>query len=774
MYPCYTAFGWVTRSTLAVCLAVNAFVLAEQPPDSFEAGPGDVLIADFEQPDYGGWKVEGDAFGTGPATADNAKKGLPQWYEGKGLADSYARGGDEATGTLTSPAFGIRRRYVNFLINGGAYHGRTCINLLIGGAVVRSATGTNNGEPFLNWKHWDVAEFKGREAVIEIVDQAIGQYGSIRIDQILQSDRTVDPYPYSAWRNQPAPEIGGSDVREIPITGRYLIFPGGEGAAKNLTVLIDGRLVHRLSPSIPADQKSITWWGWLDMSDCIGKTARVSADAPPEIRALIESGDEIKCIEPLYDEALRPQLRFSQMRGWNNDAHGMFHHDGAYHFFWQFNPGRLTGGDMHWGHATSPDMIHWTEQPFALRPNGGRVAVENRHPSMADGPCWSGSGHVDLQNTGGWQVGDRKTLVLVFYDLASRGESIAYSTDGGTSWKFYEENPVIKHAGRDAKLVWYQYDTADTPLDERAKQLGGHWVIAVYDEDPRENGKGLEFSIAFYTSTDLRNWTRQTTLPGYSECPELFELPVDGDPGNTRWVVFGGGANYAIGTFDGRKFTYEGGKRHGHKLHHGKYYASQCFSNPPDGRVVQIGWAKRIEMPGMPFNQAFSLPTRLTLRTTEDGIRMFANPIRELEQLRKPDPQTIAGKSLTSAAPAVSLPAKTQLYDILVTLKQGSAKKAVLRFGENVVTYDFGAQRLDEMPLKMKDGMVTFRIIVDRPMYEIVGGAGSCYKTWPRADKGRPLGTISLTAEDGSLAVGSLVAHEMKSIWRKLRNREGE
>jgi len=100
-------------------------------------------------------------------------------------------------------------------------------------------------------------------------------------------------------------------------------------------------------------------------------------------------------------------------------------------------------------------------------------------------------------------------------------------------------------------------------------------------------------------------------------------------------------------------------------------------------------------------------------------------------------------------------------------LKQGDAKTALLCFGENVVTYDFEAKRLDEMPLKPEDGMVTFRIVVDRPMYEIVGGAGSCYKTWPRADQGKPLGIISLTAEGGSLTVESLVAFEMKSIWKK-------
>ena len=111
--------------------------------------------------------------------------------------------------------------------------------------------------------------------------------------------------------------------------------------------------------------------------------------------------------------------------------------------------------------------------------------------------------------------------------------------------------------------------------------------------------------------------------------------------------------------------------------------------------------------------------------------------------------------------------AKDQLFDIVVTLKKGTAAKAVLGFGENRVTYDFDAQRLDEMPLKMKDGKVTFRVLVDRPMYEVVGGEGACYKTAGRRDPGKALGKITLTAEGGDMTVVSFKAYEMKSTWKK-------
>jgi fructan beta-fructosidase len=182
---------------------------------------------------------------------------------------------------------------------------------------------------------------------------------------------------------------------------------------------------------------------------------------------------------------------------------------------------------------------------------------------------------------------------------------------------------------------------------------------------------------------------------------------------------------------------------------------------------VQIGWTRGLDMPDMPFNQTFTVPTNLTLHTTEDGIRMFAYPIKELEKLRKPDPQTAEKAELTAEAPTVAFDVEGQLFDILVTLKQGTAKKAVLRFGGNAVTYDFAGQKLDEMPLKMKDGTVTFRVLVDRPMYEVIGGGGACYKTRARGDKGEPIGEISLTAEDGALTVESLQLYEMTSAWKR-------
>jgi fructan beta-fructosidase len=378
-----------------------------------------------------------------------------------------------------------------------------------------------------------------------------------------------------------------------------------------------------------------------------------------------------------------------------------------------------------------------------LRPFGGEYSPD-RYPELANKNCFSGSANVDSNNTGGWQTGKGKTMVAVFTDTGC-GEAVAYSNDRGRHWTYYDKNPVIKHNGRDPKLVWYA--------------PGKHWVIAVFDQSP---DKQIGGNVAFYSSTNLKDWTLNSHLSGYFECPELFELPVDGDKKNTRWVVFAANAQYAIGKFDGKAFTPEHEGKH--TLHYGPFYASQCFSNPPDGRVVQIGWAK-IGMGGdMPFNQTFTLPLNLTLKKTPDGIRMFANPIKEIDTLHEGAPQTLAAKAAAAEAP-VTLDVDGELVDILVTLKQGDAKEVSLNFGRNAVTYDFSTGMLDKIPVSLIDGRLKLRILVDRPLFEVVVNDGKCYRTAPRQPA--PLGTISVKTQGGSVTVESLEVFKMKSIWKK-------
>src|SRR5205085_8935766 len=146
---------------------------------------------------------------------------------------------------------------------------------------------------------------------------------------------------------------------------------------------------------------------------------------------------------------------------------------------------------------------------------------------------WSGSGTGDSDNTSGFKVGDSDVLVVA-YTSPMRGECIAYSNDRGRTWTEYEGNPVVRHRGRDPRLLWH----APTR----------RWIMAVYDEE------GGQKSIAFHASPDLKHWTYQSRIEGFFECPDLFALPVEGDPGRRAWVLYSGDGRYLLGDFDGKEF----------------------------------------------------------------------------------------------------------------------------------------------------------------------------------------------------------------------------
>jgi non-lysosomal glucosylceramidase len=145
----------------------------------------DIVLADFEGADYGGWVAEGEAFGTGPARGTLPHQQPVGGFRGKGLVNTFLEG-DRPQGTLTSPEFVIARDHVNFLIGGGGHAGETCINLIVDDVVERTATGQN--QETLLWDSWDVRELAGRTARIRIVDASAEGWGHINVDQIELSD----------------------------------------------------------------------------------------------------------------------------------------------------------------------------------------------------------------------------------------------------------------------------------------------------------------------------------------------------------------------------------------------------------------------------------------------------------------------------------------------------------------------------------------------------------------------------------------------------------
>jgi levanase/fructan beta-fructosidase len=253
----------------------------------------------------------------------------------------------------------------------------------------------------------------------------------------------------------------------------------------------------------------------------------------------------------MYKEKNRPQFHFTTRRGWINDPNGLVFHNGLYHLYYQHNPYEREWENMTWGHATSPDLVHWTEHDDVLFPD--RL-----------GTMYSGSAVFDEQNTSSF--GTRESPPLVYAYTADRSDRevqcIAYSLDGGMTLKKYKGNPVIDscdkwetHDTRDPRLFWYE--------------PGKHWVMVLNERDGH----------SIYNSDNLRDWTYESHVTGFWECPDLFELPVDGNPGNTRWVMCGASNTYMIGTFDGKTFVPQGGK---YRFCTGTIYAAQTISHAPN------------------------------------------------------------------------------------------------------------------------------------------------------------------------------------------------
>ncbi len=248
--------------------------------------------------------------------------------------------------------------------------------------------------------------------------------------------------------------------------------------------------------------------------------------------------------EEPYSEQYRPQFHFTPEENWMNDPNGLVYHDGRYHLFYQYNPHGDQWGNMSWGHAISDDLLHWEEQGVAIPVTDGVEA-------------WSGSAVVDHQNTTGFGSSNNPPLVAIYTGHEPgqpQTQYLAYSTDNGDNWTIYDGNPVLdidNYDFRDPKVFWH--DETD------------RWIMVV--------ARAVDRVIDIYGSDDLKDWELLSefgptgSVDGVWECPDLFELPVDGDPDNTRWVLQidvtdgspagGTGAQYFIGDFDGEEFIAE-------------------------------------------------------------------------------------------------------------------------------------------------------------------------------------------------------------------------
>ena len=534
---------------------------------------------------------------------------------------------------------------------------------------------------------------------------------------------------FSGLRAAPTPA-----ARELVLDKRFLNLPVRHRAPKQrVKLLVEGQVAREFEIELALGEPD--FWVFLDLAPFQGKRALLQADAlPADSAALsaIELSDQIKGAENLYHEALRPQFHFSSRRGWNNDPNGLVYYQGEYHLFYQHNPYGWDWGSMHWGHAVSPDMVHWQELPIAL------------YPRQFGDWVFSGSAVVDRANTAGFQTGKEAPLVAAFTSTG-RGECIVFSNDRGRTWTELSGNPVVRHQGRDPRLLWHR------PTKR--------WVMAVYDE---LDGKRW---IAFHTSADLKQWKFENRIEGFYECPDLFELPVDGKPAQKLWVLTAASSEYRLGTFDGRQFTPQTPMLPGHRGN--AFYAAQTYSDIPtrDGRRIQIGWA-RIATPDMPFNQMMAFPCELTLRSTAAGPRLCFQPVKELERFHA----VRHVWSRVTLAPGTNALAGIQgdLFDLRAQFSVGSTGEVRLVVRGMPVTYGVAKQELvcadRRNPLPPVNGKVRLQVLVDCTSLEIFGNDGLLYM--PMAAKFAPDDpSLVLTVSDATVHFDSLEVNELRSIW---------
>lgn len=322
-------------------------------------------------------------------------------------------------------------------------------------------------------------------------------------------------------------------------------------------------------------------------------------------------------------ESFRPVYHHTPAYGWMNDPNGMFYKDGVYHLYFQYNPYGAVWGNMHWGHSTSTDLMHWKFEGCAIVPD-------------AWGAIFSGSCVVDHENTAGFG----KEAVVAFYTSAKstpwgdiQMQSMAYSLDNGKTFTKYEGNPILTSSEkdfRDPKVFWY------VP--------GKHWVMIL------AVGQHMEI----YSSVNLKEWKKESEFGamqgahgGVWECPDLVEIPVEGTR-EKKWVLicnlnpggpFGGSAaQYFVGSFDGKKFVNESPTQTKWMDWGKDNYATVTWNNAPDGRCIALGWMSNWQyanhVPTRQYRSANTLARDLTLYREGQELYLKSTPSSEVKKAR--------------------------------------------------------------------------------------------------------------------------------------------
>ena len=409
----------------------------------------------------------------------------------------------------------------------------------------------------------------------------------------------------------------GQSIVQIDEQKKFLLLPVEEASPEaKLYMIADNDVVRSMNVRLAVNK--VDYFVPVDLTGFDNKHLSFNFQLIPDSALCWEEMKLSDEFDVSNREKYRPVYHFSPAYGWMNDPNGMFYKDGVYHLFYQHNPYGSMWGNMHWGHATSTDLVTWEHHGDAISPD-------------ALGTIFSGSCVVDKDNTAGFGAG----AVIAFYTSASdrQVQSMAYSLDNGKTFKKYARNPILTSTQRDfrdPKVIWHE----DTKK----------WIMVL--------AVGQEMEI--YSSADLKSWTLESKFGegqgahgGVWECPDLLELPVEGTE-LKKWVLvcnlnpggpFGGSATqYFVGTFDGKRFVNESpavtkwmdwGKDH---------YATVTWSDAPDNRRIAIAWMSNWQyandVPTSQYRSPNSVPRDLGLFTVGGETYLQSAPSPELQKLR--------------------------------------------------------------------------------------------------------------------------------------------
>ena len=416
----------------------------------------------------------------------------------------------------------------------------------------------------------------------------------------------------------------GHCLVHINTNQRYLLLPVEEVMPDvRVSMIVNNKEVNVADVRLAVNR--VDYFVPLDLSDYAGKNIllkfKLGSNDPIRGKLSAVCCKEMK-LSDTFDtgnrEKFRPTYHFSPLYGWMNDPNGMVYKDGEYHLFYQHNPYGSKWGNMHWGHAISKDLINWEHRPDAITPD-------------ALGTIFSGSAVVDTDNTAGFGAG---AIVAIYTQNSDRQvQSIAYSTDNGRSFTKYENNPVLTSDARDfrdPKVFWHKETQ--------------RWIMLL--------AVGQEMQI--FSSSNLKDWAFESSFGegqgahgGVWECPDLFELPVDGT-NEKKWVLlcnlnpggpFGGSATqYFVGTFNGKEFVNESPSKTKWMDWGKDHYATVTWSDAPDNRRIAIAWMSNWQyandVPTFQYRSPNSVPRDLSLFTVDGETCLQSAPSPELLKLR--------------------------------------------------------------------------------------------------------------------------------------------